>query len=44
MLSGRDIDLTDKTRTFHKRPDNGANILIPTSDWLGTGSFVLAPE
>lgn len=43
-LSGKEMDCTDKTRTFPKRPDNGANIFIGTPDWLGTGRLILAPE
>ena len=41
---GPGMDSTDKTKTFPKRPDNGANMFIATPEWLGPGSFILAPE
>ena len=44
VLSEGAMNFTDKTKTFPKRPDNGANMLIVTPDWLGTGSFILAPQ
>ncbi len=40
----REMDLTNKSATFLKSPINGANMLIGTADWLGTGAIVLAPE
>lgn len=43
-LSGKEMDLTDKTKTFPKRPDNGASMFIGTPDWLGTGRLILVPE
>ena len=43
-LTDGDMDLTDKTKTFPKRQDTGTNIFIGTSDWLGTGRLILAPE
>lgn len=43
-LSGKEIDITEKTKTFPKRPDNGASMFIATPDWLGTGRVILAPE
>lgn len=43
-LSGKEMDRTDKTKTFPKRPDTGANIFIGTPDWLGAGRLILAPE
>ena len=39
----REMDLTNKSATFLKSPINGANMLIGTADWLGTGAIVLAP-
>ena len=43
-LSGKEMDLTDKTKTFPKRTDNGTSMFIGTPDWLGTGRLILAPE
>lgn len=43
-LSGNQMDMTDKTRTFPKRKDTGTSIFIATPDWLSAGSTVLAPE
>ena len=44
LLSGNEMNLSNKTKTFVKRADSGANMLIVTPEWLGPGSFVLAPE
>ena len=44
LLSDGDMNLTDKTKTFPKRPDNGASIFTATEDWLGIGRVILAPE
>ncbi len=38
------MKLPGKTKTFPKRPDTDGNIFTITPEWLGTGSFVLAPE
>ena len=43
-LSGTEMDLKDKTKTFPKRKDNGASMFIATPDWLGAGRVILAPE
>lgn len=43
-MSGKEMDLTDKTKTFPKRKDTGTNIFIGTPEWLGTGRLILAPE
>ncbi len=43
-FSGKEMDTTDKNRTFPKRPSNGASIFVPAPDWLSPDSVVLAPE
>lgn len=43
-VSGNEMDFTDKTKTFPKRPDNGASMFIGTPEWLGIGRLMLAPE
>jgi type II secretory pathway pseudopilin PulG len=44
QMSDREMNLQDKSKTFPKRADNGANIFIATPDWLGTERLILAPE
>ena len=44
QIYGADMNLTDPTRTFPKRPDTGASIFIATPEWLGPRCFILAPE
>jgi prepilin-type N-terminal cleavage/methylation domain-containing protein len=43
-VSEKEMDQSNKSATFLKSPINGANMLIGTADWLGTGAIVLAPE
>jgi len=43
-LSDGEMNLTDKTKTFPKRPDTGTSIFTATPEWLGPGTFILAPE
>ena len=43
-VSEKEMDLSDKAKTFLKSPIDGKNMLIGTADWLGTGAIVLAPE
>lgn len=43
-VSEKEMNQTSPTATFLKSPINGANMLIGTADWLGTGAIVLAPE
>ena len=42
-VSEKEMNQTSPTATFLKSPINGANMLIGTADWLGTGAIVLAP-
>ena len=42
-VSEKEMNQTSPTATFLKSPSNGANMLIGTADWLGTGAIVLAP-
>ena len=44
ILSESDMNLTDKTKTYPKYPNSGASMFTATPEWLGTGSFILAPE
>ena len=42
-VSEKEMNQTSPTATFLKSPIDGANMLIGTAAWLGTGAIVLAP-
>lgn len=44
LISGTEMNSTDKTRTFPKRKDTGGNLFIATPGWLSPGCVVLVPE